>query len=304
MKTTADSAQRDTERAQRRAEIFAARAAARAALAARLDETNSPDLAARLEKCGQPLGLTCTACGHQKQTFTRCDLKWCPSCAPLLAHEKVTRYAPICAEFLSPLFVTLTVKNYSDRVGVRELRRAFTALRRQRWWKKRVAGGVASFEVTNRGKGFHPHIHALIDCRWLSVTVNRPAPGASNDAFRSAARRALTEVADVWSLAVGRKGTLKVRAVFHRDDGDSTAAMREVIKYSVKPSDLIEADDPGAIVHELSLSRNLVSWGTAYRHPSLRKAEAAATECECCKATRSFMPDDVIARICRTQPTF
>jgi len=304
VETTTEPPSADSLRAQLRAQIFAKRNEDRAALAAKLDACGADDLAARLEKCGQPLAMTCTNCGHAKSIFTRCDLKWCPSCAPLLAHEKVTRYAPICAEFLSPLFVTLTVKNYSDRVGVRELRRAFTALRRHRWFKKCVRGGVASFEVTNRGKGWHPHIHALMDCRWLSVTVHRPPPGCSNDAFRAAARRALNEVADIWSLAVKRKGTLKVRAVFKRDDGDSTAAMREVIKYSVKPSDLIEADEPDVLIRELSLSRNLVSWGSAYRHPSLRKPSAAATRCECCNEERTFLPDDVIARICRTRPTF
>lgn len=304
METTTELPEPDITKEQLRAQIFAKRNADRAALSAKLDACGADDLAARLDKCGQPLGMTCTACGHQKSIFTRCDLKWCPSCAPLLAHDKVTRYAPICAEFVSPLFVTLTVKNYSDRVGVRELRRAFTALRRQRWFKKCCLGGVASFEVTNTGKGWHPHIHALVDCRWLSITVNRPPPGSSNDAFRAAARRALNEVADVWSLAVGRKGSLKVRAVFKRDDGDPTAAMREVIKYSVKPSDLIEADEPDVLIRELSLSRNLVSWGSAYRHPTLRKPAAVATKCECCNAERTFLPDDVIARICRTQPTF
>jgi len=304
VETTTELPQPDITRAELRAQIFAQRQEQRAALSSKLDACGADDLAARLDKCGQPLGMTCTACGHQKSIFTRCDLKWCPSCAPLLAHEKVTRYAPICAEFLSPLFVTLTVKNYSDRVGVRELRRAFTALRRQRWFKKCVRGGVASLEVTNRGKGWHPHIHALMDCRWLSITVNRPAPGSSTDAFRAAARRALNEVADVWSLAVGRKGSLKVRAVFHRDASDPTKAMREVIKYSVKPSDLIETEDPAPLIRELSLSRNLVSWGSAYRHPTLRKPAAAATKCECCSGEKTFLPDDVIARICRTHPTF
>jgi len=289
----------EVSKEQLKAELREARNQQRRALIDALDDQAEHKLAARLEKCGQPLGMTCTNCGERKMAFTRCDLKWCPSCAPLIAHRAVQRYAPICAEFLSPLFVTLTVKNYSDRVGVRELRRAFTALRRHRWWKRCVRGGVASFECTNRGNGWHPHIHALIDCRWLSITVNRPAPGASTEAFRSAARRALNEVAAAWSDLLGRKGTLKVRAVFHRDNGDPTAAMREVIKYSCKPSDLISTPSSASLIHELSLTRNLVSWGTAYRHPTLRKPERAATECEGCNECGTFLPDDVIARICR-----
>lgn len=300
MKTPSDVVESTDDLLLRKEQVRAARAKQRLALIDALDAQDRPDLARRLEKCGEPLGLTCTNCGERKMAFKRCDLKWCPSCAPLLAHFAVQRYTPICAEFLAPLFVTLTVKNYTDRVGLRDLRRAFTALRRHRWFKKCVRGGVASFEVTNRGKGWHPHAHALMDCRWLAITVPRPAPGTSTRNFKHAARRALTEVAAAWSDVLGRAGSVAVRAVFHRDAGDPTAAMREVLKYSAKPADLIEQPDSAALIDQLSLSRNLVSWGSAYRHPTLKKQRRESCPCDGCSEFGTFMPDDVIARICRT----
>lgn len=279
------------------------RCAERAALAERLADLGELRLAARLERCGQELPLTCTSCGARKVVLTRCDLKWCPSCAPLLAHRATERYAPICAEFIRPLFVTWTAKNWDDdaELGIRPMRRAFTKLRRLRWWKRCVRGGVAQLELTNIGNGSHPHIHSLIDSTWLSVAIPRPSHH-SPKRYREIATKACEEVAEQWSLCLGRPATVFVRNVYTHDGGDPSAAVKEVIKYSVKPGALLKMPDPVRIIHELSLTRNLVSWGSAYRHPSLRKPPVGGCPCPDCAALNSFLPDFVIASIVRRPP--
>jgi hypothetical protein len=197
-----------------------------------------------------------------------------------------------------PLFVTFTCRNYADADGARDVRRAFTALRRHRWWKRAVRGGVAQVEVSNRGKGWHPHVHALCDCRWLAITVHTPRIGATTQQWKTAARAACAEVAAVWSDCVGRRGSVKVRRVWRRDNGDISAAMREVLKYSVSPDTM---DRPIAEIIEciraMDRMRNLVSWGTLYRRPELKRVKAPLA-CAC-GAIGSFITDAAVDFICR-----
>jgi hypothetical protein len=178
-----------------------------------------------------------------------------------------------------PLFVTFTAKNYPDAKSVRDVRRAFTALRRHRWWKQKVAGGVAHLEITNRGKGWHPHVHALLDCRWLSVTQPPPRIGQSAKDCGSIACR---EVADVWSDCLKRKGSVKVRRVWARDDGSLEPALREVLKYSVKPDELTQMRGSQIVdvIDAIDRTRLLVTWGTLYRRPELKR-EKRPLACEC-----------------------
>jgi len=190
-----------------------------------------------------------------------------------------------------PLFVTFTTQNYADATGAREVRRAFTRLRRHRWWKRCVVGGVAQVEVSNRGRGWHPHIHALVDCRWLAITTPQPARDTTSADWRKIATRACGEVRDAWSDALGgRRSSVKVRRVWRRDDGDITAAMREVLKYSVSPDTM---DRPIREIIEciraLDRTRNLVSWGSLYRRPELRRVKRPLA-CEC-GAIGSYIPD-------------
>ena len=276
----------------------------------RLHDEGRADLARLLEKCGERISLTCTNCGTTKEVFRRCDNKYCPACAPLLAHRVVERLAPCAAAMRHPLFVTWTCRNWRDRIGLREFRRAFAKLIKLRWFKRAVPGGCAAFEVSRMtekarkrarlaprdGLGFHPHAHSLLDCNWLAITVPRPRIGTSRDAFKRAAKAALEEVAAQWSLAIGRPGTLAVRAVWLRDGGDLTDAMREVVKYSVSPDVLDQTEEPiGDLIDELCGTRNLTTFGNWYRNPILKKKPRDTQPCDC-GACKSLMPTELVER--------
>jgi hypothetical protein len=269
-------------------------------LIARLDEENRPDLASRLSKCGKPLVLRCASCTSPRHCFTRCDLKWCPSCQRAIAARTAQRYATIAESCTWPLFVTFTCEHdTNDDVGLlRSVRRAHTKLRRLRWWKRAVIGGVISFEVTNRGEnGWHPHGHALIDCRWLSVSETTPARNASKAQWRTKARRAVEEVAQQWSLCLGRKGSVKVRRVWQGDDGSIGAAVHEVLKYSVKGTELIEVAEPIAgLIDVLDRTRLVCSWGSFYRHAAVKRQRAAPAMCAC--GCSEWCPEDLFVRKC------
>jgi hypothetical protein len=80
-----------------------------------------------------------------------------------------------------PKHVVLTIRNVPDLTGdhVDELRKWWNQLRRRKF-AKGWRGGFYTIQTTNKGKGWHPHIHALIDARfideselskqWLAVT--------------------------------------------------------------------------------------------------------------------------------------
>lgn len=276
--------------------------ASRLALISRLEDEQAYDLATRLEKCGQDLPLLCTNCGLVHVARTRCDQKWCPSCQPRLAARVVARYAPIARKAQWPLFVTFTAKNWDDDgpvIGVREMRRAFTRFRRLRWWRKCVRGGVASLELTHSGHGYHPHIHALLDARWLSATVPCPRVGATREQWQRAGRQAAQEVGQQWELCLGRPASVKVRRVFGLDQGDIEPAIREVLKYSVKGSELAESKVPVApMLRELMQTRMLVSWGSFYRDPDLKVPKLPPLACAC-GATGCYMPEQFAIAMAR-----
>lgn len=302
---TPDQQRRDTDTEARRAELFAKRTKSRLAIVERLDSEDREEIADRLRACGTELRLRCKCCNTLRIVRQRCDNKWCPNCAPLIAHRVTTRLVPLAAAMRNPLYVTWTVKNWSDRVGLRELRQAFSKLIKLRWFKRACIGGCAGFEVSRLtekerrkqklgprdGLGWHPHAHALMDCRWLGVSVLRPAPGCSKEVWKSRVRAALAEVADQWSLALGRRGTVKVRATFHCDGGDPTRGLKETIKYSVTSDVLENTEEPIApLIDDLILTRNLTTFGYFHNHPLLKRVRGEPVPCEVCGETGTLMP--------------
>lgn len=161
--------------------------------------------ACKLEGCGNWL--------HFRHYFTKdelrliegnycCQTKLCPECAAMRGARHVAAYLK-CWEHLQdtrpdlfevpPVMITLTVKNGPDLAERFDaLQAAFRKLqdrRRQclkgngRGWTEfaKIEGAIFSTEVTNRGNGFHPHMHgvcllrapvdqAALSQEWLSVT--------------------------------------------------------------------------------------------------------------------------------------
>ncbi len=233
--------------------------------------------------------------------LTRCDLKWCPSCQHALAARTAARYANIMALTTWPLRVTLTAKNfgYDELNGMRAIRRAWGKLRRLRWFRARVPGGVVGFEITEKGRGFHIHAHGLFDCRWLAVDECEPARFASRDAWKRKAKAACAEVAEQWSICCDRPASVQVRRVWKRDGGDISEALRETLKYSLKGDDLVKTKRRvGPLIGMIDGTRMITSFGTFHGRPECKRVRLAAQPCEC-GAIGALLPLDVTLRTAR-----
>lgn len=271
----------------------AAREGQRLALIERLEAEGRDDLAAQLAKCNQPLNLVCICCGTRREVRTRCKRKWCPICARIIAARRTHRVRAAVEAMQWPLFVTLTMQNVEDMSdgAIRHLRRAFGKLRRMKSWSKTVTGGVAAIEVTNIGNGWHPHVHAVVDCKWLAWKT--PEPNWRRDTQLQKDRlcqAAHNEIVSRWAKALGHEtaGVFVKRA-------SALSITTEVLKYSVKGSDLLAAPgEIGPAIDALSLTRLVTTFGTLYRLP---KPPDDYPKALCPRGNADWMPWEVAMKL-------
>ena len=263
-------------------------------------------MASILEICGRPITLTCTCCGAGRTVETRCKKRWCPVCARQISAARVSKYSGAVARMQWPLFLTLTRPNLATLKleDIRQMRRAYRRMRQRVWWSRKVVGGVASLEVTNTGKGWHPHIHSVIDCRWLAVKTPMPKPFESRSSIRAKLKQAAKEVGAAWAEAMGLpRASVHVKRAYTDktlQDGDvkNKSIAIEVLKYSVKPSDLVDSAEPiGDLLKLLGAARLVSSFGSCYGvqlGDEERPYQPAACECGVIGA---WLPDDLVDRI-------
>lgn len=132
---------------------------------------------------------------------------------------------------LKPYLITLTVKNGDDleerqqhlTKSLRTLmdrRRNFNAGVRGSPWTElcKVQGAVYTLELTNKGKGWHPHCHMIALC------ASQPSQEA---------------ISEEWKGVTKDSFVVDVRPI----TGDPTEGFMEVFKYAVKFSDLSLEDN-------------------------------------------------------------
>lgn len=154
----------------------------------------------------------------------------CPLCAIRRGGKALQKYQErfsiitAARPDLKPYLVTLTVvngpdlaerynhlaKSYGQLLARRRKPRTLSVLRE-------VSGGVGSIELTNRGKGWHPHIHLLV------LAADPPN---------------MADLRSEWEQITGDSFMCDVRPI-----GDPVSGFCEVFKYAVKFSDLSPADN-------------------------------------------------------------
>lgn len=177
----------------------------------------------------------------------------CPLCAIRRGAKNVKAYLDrlqiIQAENprLRPYLVTFTVKNGADLLERFEhLHNSLSILhrRRRQWFTKgrgwtesaRAHGAVWSYEVTNKGNGWHPHVHAV----WLCEEE------PDQQALRSE-----------WQRITKDSFMVDVRPI----TGDPAEGFVEVFKYALKFSELSLPDNVDAW-QKLRGRRLLASFGS------------------------------------------
>lgn len=270
----------------------------REAMVQRLESEGAEDLASHLRNCGKELPLTCTCCGAGKKTFLRCRKRWCPVCAPIVARERLRRWKTAVEQIQWPLFLTLTMPNSADPECVRELRKSWGKFRRRKLIRERVVGGVGAVEVTNIGNGFHPHLHAIVDSRWLALYTREPSRKDPPEVVKELCESAQRELSGAWSQQLKTS-----RAIVHvcRVRGDQATVY--ALKYATKAAELLSM--PGEIsplLRVLRRSRLVSGFGSLFPLPAVDEEQRPGVACESCGAESNFLPDSVIlASICKNQ---
>lgn len=256
-------------------------------------------MASRLDKCGEPLNITCTCCGLEKTVEARCKLRWCPICSVRISLTRIARFEGAAARCQWPLMVTLTCQNTFDaQQAVNRITKAFTKFRRQKFWARTVKGGVASFECTNNGRGWHPHLHVLTDCRWLALATPEPRRTESIERQRDKLRSAQRELSQEWAHCLGQDTSIvHARRAFG-------PMLKESLKYNLKPSELANCKNViGPLLRAMKGKRLVIPFGSFYdlgdEWKETENAGRITPKCEGCASEKSWLPSKVVSFIAR-----
>lgn len=108
--------------------------------------------------------LNCSHCGRPLKVRLSCGDRTCPKCRKKWFGYHFKTLLDCISEWKAVYFLTLTVRNIPDqsfgRHDVKAIRDWFGTFRRR---FKSILGGFYVVQATNRGKGWHLHLHVLYD---------------------------------------------------------------------------------------------------------------------------------------------
>lgn len=192
--------------------------------------SGSLELAGKLSRCHANLAvITCGKHIARVIPDSTCGFRLCPDCARRRAGKFMRKYVPAVLAFsvasnTQPCLLTLTQKKRSEsfQSAVKSITASFKALRRSKIYETYFKGGLFSVEFTVDTAGlYHVHIHALI-FRTRQLT-----------------RDDLQSLKDRWFAITGDSHVINLKWIDPRQAGGITAGVKEVIKYAVKPADLV-----------------------------------------------------------------
>jgi hypothetical protein len=252
-------------------------------------------------------GRTCRNGHNWAKAAKSCGLRLCPHCCRQRATEVAQKLQPFLASKAenSLRFMVLTDRNCADLDEGRNLiYAAFSRLRRSVAWKKKVKGCIVTFEATS-----NPHCECGQRQREHQSEVNegdKQRPGRARDcAFVKAVQQTdpwhphlnvlaegeyfpQAQLSQMWETATeGRANVVWVSAVkngfIDLEEGGTSKAARELVKYITKMSDLV--GDPAAVEQFLDAVYNrrlLRTYGTFYALKLPEELEAHAELCPDC----------------------
>ena len=207
----------------------------------KLDTSGHSSTADQIRDCHTEVSYRrCCGCASVSKFYNRCDRFWCPLCTPRLARERREEVEWWTRECLQPKHVVLTVRNTArlTKQRVQDLKASFARLRRTKFASNWI-GGLYRLECTNESKGWHLHIHALINARFIDAK----------------------QLAVEWGKQVGQDFAV----VYVRDCRDHSY-LAEVTKYAVKPSELAKwsGDQIAEFVAAFTGLRSFAVFGSLY----------------------------------------
>lgn len=239
-------------------------------LAAAYEKIN-PAKSIRLRECGKFLLFRRYSDGvRQLHGMTSCRVRLCPICAwrrSLKVFFTIKRVVDFCFQRsgFSYIFLTLTVRNCSaDMLSktIDEMMAAWNLLLTYKPVKSAVQGWYRGLEITHNCcyssgnfDSYHPHFHVLI--------------AVNPSYFKSRFYLSKSRWAALWKQALGvdYDPVVDVRKV----KGNTSEAVAECAKYSVKDTDYILPDDwdltldTVRVLDAVLASRRLVAYGGEFR---------------------------------------
>lgn len=198
----------------RQGQLWAGEIIHQRSIVAKLDSIDRGDLVGKARECHMEETVrSCTSCRKKSRFWNRCDLKWCPICAPRLSRERKESVEWWAKLLQQPKHVVLTARNREvvHKDYFKFIKAAFGKLRRTHVWSL-VKGGFYQAETTwSKTDGFHVHLHVLVDARWVDARL----------------------LAQTWGRLVGQDF-----AVVMVKDCRGKGYIQEVTKYLVKGSDM------------------------------------------------------------------
>jgi len=180
----------------------------------------------------------CSACGAHHDFPVYCGFKLCPTCERRRVARLLNRYEAFFTQMDTPVFLTLTLKNY-PRYSLsdmwKDMLAFFSTLRSRKLWSP-IAGGIRTIEVTwnTKEETWHLHCHCLVDM-----------PGGIFDPATGAYRIPWKALSEEWSGITGGSWSVDLRRAYK----DSLV---EVVKYLTKSYALLS--DPLALEELIRVS--------------------------------------------------
>ncbi len=258
---------------ERQVEFWRYQTAQKNSIAAKLREAGMHLEADKLEDCHSRYTVChCHDCSITRKFPNRCDLFYCPECQPGLSRDRKSQVEWWTKTIAQPKHVVLTVRNIPDltRGHVDQLHGWFNKIRRRKFARNWV-GGFFSIECTNEGAGWHLHIHALVDAKWID------AP----------------ELARQWESVTNGMGRIVKVMDCRRVD-----YLAEVTKYAVKGSQLAKWSTPdvAAFVRAFDGKRTFGVFGSLYGVRTefaefIATLKAAKAPCSCGSCNVSYFSE-------------
>lgn len=243
--------------------LFAKELIWKESIVAKLDEAHRNELADRIRNCHLDKTVRmCRGCRKTSVFWNRCDINWCPICTEKLARERRESVEWWTKQIRQPKHVVLTARNTNtfDRGTVLRMKDAFTKLRRRKF-ARNWQGGFYSLEVTNESRGWHLHMHILVDSRWIDAS----------------------ELARQWADCIG-----DTIAIVKVKDARENHYLKEVTKYAVKGNDLAGWSTPDIIslIEAFEGVRTFGVFGSLYGKRTewkefLEEVRANRVKCDC-----------------------
>lgn len=192
---SAGSARAEARKLAQDVEFWSTHLLWKSTVAAKLREVGEREIADTLDHCRSEASIKrCTQCGKSTVFWNRCDRLYCPACTPRLARERKESIEAWAQYIGQPKHVVLTCRNTGvlTRERVQWFKACFAKLRRTKFAQQKTTelyatdvltrrpierysypwlGGFYALEVTKEANGWHLHLHALVDAKFIDAVM-------------------------------------------------------------------------------------------------------------------------------------